>query len=146
MAERLPANRPPGLVWGDARLGNMMVGESFEIVAVMDWEQPSLGGALHDLAWWLFHEGIKVKARGGLLLEGFGSRAETIALWEEVTGISTADLEWYEAFAAFKLLCLGVRMMELRGITPPGGDYTRMPNGADAGERFRSYAPGLIWP
>ena len=48
-----PANQPEGLVWGDARIGNMMFGDDFEVVAVMDWEQPSLGGALHDLAWWL---------------------------------------------------------------------------------------------
>lgn len=146
LAEGLPTNRPPGLVWGDARLGNMMVGEDFEIVAVMDWEQPSLGGALHDLAWWLFHEGMKVTANGGKLPDGFKSRAETIALWEQVTGISTADLEWYEAFAAFKLLCLGVRMMKLRGIVPSDGDYSRMPGGTDVGELFRSYAPGLVWP
>ena len=49
-----PKNQPEGLVWGDARLGNMMFGEDFEVVAVMDWEQPSLGGALHDLAWWIY--------------------------------------------------------------------------------------------
>ena len=48
-----PANQPPGLVWGDARIGNMMYNDACEVVAVMDWEQPSLGGALHDLAWFL---------------------------------------------------------------------------------------------
>src|SRR5262249_52556124 len=48
-----PANQPQGLVWGDARLGNMMFGEDFRVVAIMDWEQPSLGGALQDLGWWL---------------------------------------------------------------------------------------------
>lgn len=139
LEDRLPANRPPGLVWGDARLGNMMVDDNFEIIAVMDWEQPSLGGALHDLAWWLCHEEMKVHARGGTPLEGLGGRIETIALWEQVTGISTADLNWYEAFAAFKLTCLGVRMMDLRGISPPGGDYSKMPV-IDLGEIFRRYA------
>ena len=33
-----PKNQPPGLVWGDARIGNMMFGDDFEVVAVMDWE------------------------------------------------------------------------------------------------------------
>jgi len=50
LRERWPANQPAGLVWGDARLGNIMFDDNFEAVAVMDWEQPSLGGALHDLA------------------------------------------------------------------------------------------------
>ena len=48
-----PANRPEGIVWGDSRIGNMMIGHDFKVAAVMDWEQPSLGGALHDLGWWL---------------------------------------------------------------------------------------------
>lgn len=120
---RWPAHRPPGLVWGDARLGNMMVDDNFEIVAVMDWEQPSLGGALHDLAWWLtianFMHG---EAAGRPHLAGMGTREETMALWSEVTGVSTADMEWYEAFACLKLACLSVRMRQLKGLPAPEGD------------------------
>ena len=111
---RRPANRPPGLVWGDARLGNMMVGDDFRIVAVMDWEQTSLGGALQDLGWWLFSEaGHMSQARQAV--DGFGSRQDTIELWQEVTGISAADVEWYEAFAGFKIACLLIRLITLRG-------------------------------
>lgn len=51
LAATRPTQGPEGLVWGDARIGNMMFDEHFDVVAVMDWEQPSLGGALHDLAW-----------------------------------------------------------------------------------------------
>jgi aminoglycoside phosphotransferase (APT) family kinase protein len=117
LAERWPRNQPPGLVWGDARIGNMMFNEDFEVVAVMDWEQPSLGGALHDLAWWLrlsdmMHSQPK-------LLEGMGTREETIALWREITGVSTGDIEWYEDFATLKLAILSVRMGHLRGAPLP---------------------------
>jgi aminoglycoside phosphotransferase (APT) family kinase protein len=111
-----PANRPPGLVWGDARIGNMMFNESFEVVAVMDWEQPSLGGALHDLAWWLYLSNQMHGATAGRThFEGFGTREETIALWQELTGICAADIEWYEDFAAFKVSCTGLRLASLRG-------------------------------
>jgi aminoglycoside phosphotransferase (APT) family kinase protein len=111
-----PANQPPGLVWGDARIGNMMFDESFEVVAVMDWEQPSLGGALHDLAWWLY---LSKQMHGATAerphLQGMGTREETIARWQELTGISTADIEWYEDFTALKVSCTGVRLSSLRG-------------------------------
>jgi len=126
LEETRPRNRPPGLEWGDARLGNMMVGDDFEILAVMDWEQPSLGGALQDLGLWLFSDGMKVTARGAPL-PGLGARDETIALWAEVTGVSTADIDWYEAFAAFKTSCLLVHMMDMKNSRPTDGDYGALP-------------------
>jgi aminoglycoside phosphotransferase (APT) family kinase protein len=48
----MPSHDAPGLVWGDCRIGNMMFNANHDLIAVMDWEQPSLGGSLNDLAWW----------------------------------------------------------------------------------------------
>jgi aminoglycoside phosphotransferase (APT) family kinase protein len=115
-----PKNQPQGLVWGDARLGNMMFNDDFDVVAVMDWEQPSLGGALHDLAWWLVLSQLMHTASDGKpLLEGFGARDETIALWQQVTGISVDDIEWYEDFTWLKIACLEIRINALRGKPAP---------------------------
>jgi aminoglycoside phosphotransferase (APT) family kinase protein len=113
---RWPKHRPAGLVWGDARLGNLMFNDKFEVVAMMDWEQPSLGGALHDLAWWLV---LSDAMHGRPHLEGMGTREQTIALWREVTGISTDDLNWYEDFTALKIGCLSVSTAELKGAPQP---------------------------
>lgn len=112
-----PSNQPEGLVWGDARIGNMMFDDNFEVVAVMDWEQPSLGGALHDLAWFLvLSETMHGRStQMGAYLEGMGTREETIARWEELTGKSAADVEWYEDFTHFKMTCTGLRMGHWRG-------------------------------
>ncbi len=117
---RWPKNQPEGLVWGDARLGNMMFDENFDVVAVMDWEQASLGGALHDLAWWLqmsafAHEKTADKPH----LDGMGTREETIALWREITGIPVDDLDWYLDFTAFKTGCLSVSTSRLWGWPEP---------------------------
>ena len=117
---RWPKNQPEGLVWGDARLGNIMFDENFDVVAVMDWEQASLGGALHDLAWWLqmsafAHEKTADKPH----LEGMGTREETIALWREITGIAVDDLDWYLDFTAFKTGCLSVSTSRLWGWPEP---------------------------
>ncbi|EHJ60702.1 phosphotransferase family protein [Novosphingobium pentaromativorans] len=120
----LPENRPEGIVWGDARLGNMMMGADYRVVAVMDWEQCSLGGALHDLAWWLVSEDMRTTAIGVPTLEGMGTRDETIALWEEVSGKSAADLDWYLQFAAFKMSCLGAKMSLDRDTSEDGPELT----------------------
>jgi aminoglycoside phosphotransferase (APT) family kinase protein len=52
-------------------------------------------------------------------LEGMGSREETIALWREVTGVPTDDLEWYEDFTALKISCLAIRTAALKGWPEP---------------------------
>jgi aminoglycoside phosphotransferase (APT) family kinase protein len=115
-----PENQPAGVVWGDARIGNMMFDDNFDVVAVMDWEQPSLGGALHDLGWWLvlsdtMHGASATRPH----LEGMGTREETIALWQDLTGISANDIEWYEDFTRLKMSCLGIRMNALRSLPGP---------------------------
>jgi len=112
-----PANQPEGLVWGDARIGNMMFDEAFNVVAVMDWEQPSLGGALQDLAWFctLSETMHGPSAVHGAPLDGMGTHDETVALWEELCGKSAADLAWYEEFTQFKMTCTGIRLGQLRG-------------------------------
>lgn len=112
-----PQHDPEGIVWGDARIGNMMFDDNFQVVAVMDWEQPSLGGALHDLAWFctLAETMHGCSSSHGAYLEGMGTRDETVALWEQVSGKSAAGLEWYEDFTHFKMTCTGVRLGHLRG-------------------------------
>lgn len=122
-----PTEQPEGLVWGDARIGNMMFGEDYKVVAVMDWEQPSLGGALHDLAWFCV---IADTMHGpnstfGAPLPGMGSRDETVALWEQVSGKSAAGLGWYEEFTHFKMTCTAVRLSHLRGTRMMDDDTMR---------------------
>jgi aminoglycoside phosphotransferase (APT) family kinase protein len=122
-----PDNQPEGLVWGDARIGNIMFDDNFDVVAVMDWEQPSLGGALQDLGWFLtLSETMHGRSsQMGAYLEGMGSREETIALWQEITGKSAADIEWYEDFTQLKMSCTGVRMDGMRGTQTVKPEYIR---------------------
>ena len=122
-----PKNQPEGMVWGDARIGNMMFDDNYDVVAVMDWEQPSLGGALHDLAWFVtLAETMHGKtSQYGAYLEGMGSRDETIALWQEICGKSVADLEWYEDFTNLKMSCTGVRLDMLRGTDMVKAEFIR---------------------
>lgn len=109
LEEHRPQTSRPGLSWGDARIGNIMFGNDFRVVGVMDWEQVSLAGPVADLAWWLLFDEALSTGQGVPRLPGLGSRDETIALWQELTGRTSDDLVWHEVFARFKAGLLSLR-------------------------------------
>jgi aminoglycoside phosphotransferase (APT) family kinase protein len=126
----MPVDTQPGLAWGDARIGNMMFGEDFTVVAVMDWEQASLGGGLTDLGWWLFFDEFHSTTSGLTRLDGLGSRSETIAIWEEQSGLRARDLLWYEVLAGFRLSMFPLQMRNrpmgrAQGVSPEDNEFLR---------------------
>jgi aminoglycoside phosphotransferase (APT) family kinase protein len=113
LAANAPAQPEPGLSWGDARMGNMMFGDDFEVVGVMDWEQASFAGPMADLGWWLFFDEIHSVEQSVARLDGLGTRQETIDLWQELTGRRVDDLLWHEVFAGCKAGLLALRTRNL---------------------------------
>jgi len=109
LVNNMPRDRPTSLSWGDARLGNMLF-RDFQCVAVLDWELVSLGGAMHDLGYWLAYEHYNAHPS----LPGLGSRSETIETWERFSGRRAVDLAWYEAFGCFRLLVIIIRACRMR--------------------------------
>ena len=63
---RWPKNQPEGMVCGGAELVNVMFDEDFQVLAVMDWEQPSLGGPLNGR----FVDPMRIKLPRGRVLDG----------------------------------------------------------------------------
>jgi aminoglycoside phosphotransferase (APT) family kinase protein len=112
--DNIPDPTGDGLQWGDARMGNMMFGDDYRVVGVMDWEQAALGGALFDLGWWLFFDDVHSVGAGVERLAGLGTRAETIDIWEDATGLSAEGVEWYEVFTGFRVATLSIRTSVLR--------------------------------
>jgi len=115
LAANLPDDRTDGLAWGDARIGNMMFGDDFRLTGVMDWEQANFGGPRQDLGWWLFFDHFHGEGRGLRRLDGLGTRAETIEMWEDRVGLTAGDTTWYEVFTGFKVGLLTVRTFLLMG-------------------------------
>src|SRR5690606_4076284 len=96
LTDNRPADSAPGLSWGDARIGNIVFGSDFRVSAVMDWEQASMAGPLADLAWWLVFDEAHSTGLGIPRLDGLETRAETIDLWQDLTGLRARNLLWHE--------------------------------------------------
>ena len=119
LESNVPTAPPTGLSWGDARVGNMMFDDEFQLVVVMDWELVSLGTPIMDLGWWLFFDDVHSEVYPRL--DGLGDRRETIERWEQGTGLSADGVEWYEILAAVRLTTLVIRALNLQGIQ--GSDW-----------------------
>ncbi|MFD0401463.1 phosphotransferase family protein [Kitasatospora sp. NPDC127121] len=107
LAERRPISPAPALVHGDYRLDNVLVGDGDAITAVLDWEMSTLGDPLTDVGLLVMY--TEVAGVGGGIIPsaatapGFPKPDELVAYYAELTGRQAADLDWYVAFASFKL-------------------------------------------
>jgi aminoglycoside phosphotransferase (APT) family kinase protein len=112
----LAANKPESaestIVHGDYRLGNVMVADQApaRVVAIFDWELSTIGDPLADLGYmtvtWI-EPGDQADTMFSSLTavtrqEGFPTRDELIALYEQRTGRSVSDLRWYQTLALWK--------------------------------------------
>jgi aminoglycoside phosphotransferase (APT) family kinase protein len=106
-----PSEEPVRLCWGDARIGNMIFRDG-KCVAVLDWEMATLGNPAEDLAWYMYLDRHHCEGIGVPRLEGFPSREETVAQWENLTGLDgRSTLDYYEIFAGLRFAAIMVRVV-----------------------------------
>jgi aminoglycoside phosphotransferase (APT) family kinase protein len=110
LLQNLPRDEQSVLCWGDARVGNVMYDDEGNRLAVLDWEMVGLGAPAQDVAWALFLDRHHSEGCDTPRLDGFPSTEETIARYEERSGIRLRDLEFYEVFAAFRFCVIMARL------------------------------------
>ena len=112
-----PEPRPPTVVHGDFRLGNMLIGEQ-GIAAVLDWELVHLGDPLEDLGYlcvpaWRFG--------GRRPVAGVGEYEALLAAYNAAGGgrVSLRELLWWQTASTvwWGVLCLVQASRHLRGET-----------------------------
>jgi aminoglycoside phosphotransferase (APT) family kinase protein len=138
----MPGTEPePVVLWGDARLGNVMFDDERRVVAVLDWELASLGPPEMDVAWFVALDELTAKATGARA-EGFEDRSAVLARYEARLGRPLVDLRWHEIFALVRSIAINdklARLVTAAGGTAPGGfgdDNLMLPYVARRIERF----------
>jgi aminoglycoside phosphotransferase (APT) family kinase protein len=108
LAERIPDQGPAAIVHGDYRLDNMILKDSGEIAAVVDWELCTLGDPLADVGllavyWGDPDEQILPNVEPPTAIPGFPSREEIPALYAERSGRDLSEIDFYVALGLWKL-------------------------------------------
>jgi aminoglycoside phosphotransferase (APT) family kinase protein len=137
LAARIPAQEGASVVHGDYRLDNMILTDSGEVAAVVDWELCTLGDPLADvgtlMAYWP-ERGQEEIALGlpAVLAPGFPTRDEVAARYAEASGRDLGELDFFTALGYWKLAII------LEGV------YARYSAGGygkeGAGDGFEAFA------
>ncbi len=129
LATRIPHESRRGIVHGDFRLENCVLGRDGRIAAVLDWELCTLGDTLVDLGlllvYWAEREDRPPSIpRAPTLAGGFPTRAELVARYAATSGREVPDLDFYVAFGFWRMACIveGIRERHERGATGSGGE------------------------
>lgn len=139
----MPETPRTGIVHGDYRLDNALVdgpSDRPRISAILDWEMATLGDPLVDLGIFALYWDIADLPGGGSAVPSAVDRAAGYPSFDELadayaahSGIALPNLNWYRAFAAYKLAVI------LEGI------HYRFRAGNTVGEGFE-HMGGLVEP
>ena len=139
LTSSLPAEDPSvlGIVHGDYRLDNCLVGPDDEIRAVVDWEMATLGDTRTDLALMLVYDQLSESAGGDIVSDvakaaGYPSRPAQLAAYASASGREPGDMGWHMGLAYFKLAVIleGIHYRFLKGQTV-GEGFDRIGEGFD---------------
>ena len=128
LGKNAPQQTNPGLCWGDARIGNMLVNEDYDVVAVLDWEFSSVGNTEVDLGWWLYCDHTAHELEGQRRLPGYPTRSQQISYYEKEAGYSIGDELYWVLFQAMKSIYAFIKLQNRmhRAEVIPKDDYRLM--------------------
>jgi len=111
LSKCIPEQGAATIVHGDYRLDNCMVDAAGDVVAVLDWEICTLGDPLADIGllqvyWTGPDDEQSAWAITGTTAPGFWNRADTVKRYAEVSGRDLSQIDFYVAFAYWKLACI----------------------------------------
>jgi aminoglycoside phosphotransferase (APT) family kinase protein len=111
LSARIPEQGPAAIVHGDYRLDNCLVAPAGEVLAVLDWEICTLGDPLADVGllcvyWTGPDDAASAWVGTATRAPGFPNRADLVARYAEVSSKDLSNIEFYVAFAFWKLACI----------------------------------------
>jgi aminoglycoside phosphotransferase (APT) family kinase protein len=137
LSARIPEQGPATIVHGDYRLDNMILTDSGEVAAVVDWELCTLGDPLADVGLLMVYwpeRGENALALGmpANLAPGFPTRQELISRYADRSGRDLSELDFYVALGYWKLAII------LEGVYAryTAGGYGKVNEGVEAFARL----------
>ncbi|MBA9007815.1 phosphotransferase family protein [Thermomonospora cellulosilytica] len=118
---------PPVLLWGDARIGNVIFQDGVPR-AVLDWECAVLGAPEEDLAWFLYLDRHHAECVEVPRLAGFPSHERTVRRYAGLIGRPPRHLRYYEVLSGFKFAVIMARIGQAMidfGWIPPDDPFPR---------------------
>jgi aminoglycoside phosphotransferase (APT) family kinase protein len=113
LRKNAPEDEADVLVWGDARIGNIIFeSQGTRPVAVLDWEMVTHGSPEADLAWTIFLDRHHSEGIENPRLEGFPSYEESVARYEDLSGHRVKNLHYYQVFAGFRFSVIMMRLAQ----------------------------------
>jgi aminoglycoside phosphotransferase (APT) family kinase protein len=111
LMRRIPEQKGVSIVHGDYRLDNCMVNADGDVIAVLDWEICTLGDPMADVGllmvyWNGPHDEASAWSNTVCTADGFLDRADLAARYAEKSGRDISQLDFYTAFAFWKLACI----------------------------------------
>ena len=140
LAENMPSSPPATIVHGDYRLGNTMYATQApaRMLAILDWEMATIGDPLADVGYMMIHwtesddPQTKFNLQSVTTRDGFPTRRELIARYEQRSGRSMQALNWYVTLALWKAIVF----ME--------GNYKRAVAGSTDDPYLKTFGEGVL--
>ncbi|HEY2439377.1 MAG TPA: phosphotransferase family protein [Solirubrobacteraceae bacterium] len=140
LAANLPESPPATVVHGDYRLGNTMFAERApaHLTAILDWEMATIGDPLADIGYMMIHWVQEDDPPSRFTLHsvtakpGFPRRRELVSRYEELSGRSVQDFDWYVTLALWKAAVF----ME--------GNYKRAVAGSTDDPWLKTFGEGVV--
>jgi aminoglycoside phosphotransferase (APT) family kinase protein len=128
LAANIPTQGPARVVHGDYGLHNCLIGDNFQMAAMLDWEISTLGDPLADLAYalnqWALPDDVKpVKPNSASAVPGMPNRESLAARYAARTGRDISQLDFYIGFNWWKsaMIIHGVYARYMTGKKSSGG-------------------------
>ncbi len=111
LSQAVPPQQRVGLVHGDYRFDNTVLGADDRVIAVLDWELCTLGDPVADFVWSILYwsdpeDPHDFGSPSPTRHPAFPRRAEAIAMYARKSGLDLSQLDYYRAFSWWKMACL----------------------------------------
>jgi len=150
LTRRIPDQGPATVVHGDYRLDNMILSQTGEIAAVVDWELCTLGDPLADVGMLLMYwsepgDELMPLFDPPTTAAGFPNRDVVRSRYADLSGRDLAEIDFYVALACWKLAIIlegvfsryaaGQYGKDAEAYEQFAGVVERLAEGADEAER-----------